>query len=328
MRRCWDTIVSGEDYFPICVYVLCVYTDGVPGEETCHLFPLCWEQWGDRQREGGGRKREIKSVCVCVCVTPLFKSVTVINWYSFSFLYQFSDHKHMFWYFEKHSIFDLWQNEGFGTWDGCHRLNLLLWRTHFLFCNRTEHAFCIYLIHMRVYQQIYWSWDPTAVVLVVEKKKRFPCVLSHKKKRPSDISSCCRNIRFCHSESVSRSNGTTSKSLRDCCVGCDIKNESRATFTWPEKYIHHILIKNKKERELGIMNWDVGGEQTRSEAVTMILHGASSFCQNHQIFSLFLFLLIWRTHILYLLECGGLTRSNFTAVGPNHLRTCGCRTPN
>lgn len=68
MRRCWDAIVSVEDYFPICVHVLCAYTDGVPEEETCHLFPLCWEQWGDRQREGGGEKeRKKKTACVCVC---------------------------------------------------------------------------------------------------------------------------------------------------------------------------------------------------------------------------------------------------------------------
>lgn len=63
---------------------------------------------------------------------------------------------------------------------------------------------------------------------------------------------------------ASCANGTTAKSLRDCFAGHCIKKKRKkkciaghACALDPEKYIHHILIRNKKERERGIANWNV-----------------------------------------------------------------------
>lgn len=49
--------------YSICVYVLqaftvCGHADGVPEEETCHLFMLCR---GNRERD---RKRKISILCI------------------------------------------------------------------------------------------------------------------------------------------------------------------------------------------------------------------------------------------------------------------------
>lgn len=97
-------------------------------------------------------------------------------------------------------------------------------------------------------------------------------------------------------------------------------------YTWPEKYIHHWW--KRLER---VITWKDGvrcggGEQTGSKSVDMSLYGflqlfpESAECPFPFLFSL----LSIYTHIQtpYQLEYGGHTRSNFTALGPNHISTC------
>lgn len=66
-EKAWVHYSFGRCVFYMCVGIVavCVYADGVPIEETCHLFLLCWEQQEDRQKE---KKRKIlydHTVCDC-----------------------------------------------------------------------------------------------------------------------------------------------------------------------------------------------------------------------------------------------------------------------
>lgn len=103
-------------------------------------------------------------------------------------------------------------------------------------------------------------------------------------------------------------------------------------YTSPEKHIHHKLMKETRKRE----NLEGRSEMWwgRKDRVNVSRYEPSwhraSFCS----FSpesaecpfsfFFLSLLSIYTHIQtpYQLEFGGHTRSNFTALGPNHLSTC------
>lgn len=96
----------------------------------------------------------------------------------------------------------------------------------------------------------------------------------------------------------------------------------------PEKYIHHILIRNKKERGRGIANWNAEEKRRGHRQSIWACMFCFFFLPKSSEFFFFHSLLIFHAHILYLLECGGLTRSNFTAVGLNHLRTCSRMTLN
>lgn len=78
-----------------------------------------------------------------------------------------------------------------------------------------------------------------------KKKKKSPLAFTI---RHFDISHCCLDTGLCHSESESCTNGTEYESLRDRCAGCDIKNESWAMYTWPERYIHHKFMKETTRR--------------------------------------------------------------------------------
>lgn len=50
-------------------------TDGVPEEETCQLFTLCWNQQGDIQREQETNREIVCMQVLYICVTTLFMPV-------------------------------------------------------------------------------------------------------------------------------------------------------------------------------------------------------------------------------------------------------------
>lgn len=132
-----------------------------------------------------------------------------------------------------------------------------------------------------------------------KKKKKSPLAFII---RHFDISHCCLDTGLCHSESESCTNGTEYESLRDRCAGCDIKNESWAMYTWPERYIHHKFMKETTRKRENLEG-------------TKIILLESAECP-------FSFLHTHTCQAPYRPESGGRKRGNFTALGLNHLSPC------